>query len=308
MEYVNELVNGQFHNTVIALGKFDGLHLGHQTLLAKLEEYKREGYNSCVFTFDMGIAKVSRNAKEKHFLLSSKERQYLLAKWGVDILCEIPFTQEFRCMHAKAFIEEYLIKKMGAKVIVVGEDYHFGKNREGDVSLLEKLSHRQYQLEIVPKLSVDQEVVSATKIRKLVALGKMEDANELLGYPYFIKGEVIHGRQMGRKMLELPTANLAVEDSKLVPPNGVYVARVHLKDSVYYGITNIGVKPTIEGENAMGVETNIFDFDEDIYGEEMIVELLNYERPEMQFDSLEQLKSRMHKDVTYGKMFLNGRQ
>ena len=120
-----------------------------------------------------------------------------------------------------------------------------------------------------------------------------------------MQGTVIHGKHMGRKVLGLPTANLAVESCKLVPPNGVYVARVQVRDKVYHGITNIGVKPTIKGENAMGVETNIFDFNQDIYGEKMNVELLNYERPEMQFDSLEQLKIRMHKDVTYGKLYIN---
>ena len=125
----------------------------------------------------------------------------------------------------------------------------------------------------------------------------------MLGYPYFIKGEVIYGNQIGRT-INMPTANIAVEACKLIPPKGVYVSRVFLDDKKYYGITNIGVKPTIEGENALGVETNIFDFDEDIYGKEIIVEFLNFERPEMRFSSLEMLKERMHKDAEYGRRYV----
>ncbi len=197
-----------------------------------------------------------------------------------------------------------LLEKTGMKVLVVGDDCGFGYKRQGNVELLERMSKEyDFKLIVIPKLELEGEIVSSTRIRHLLSEGKVEEANRLMEDPFMICGSVVHGNHMGAEVLQMPTANQIPLEDKLLPPNGVYVSRIHYKDETYYGISNVGVKPTIEGKKHMGVETYILDFHKNIYHKEIEVELLCFKRPEMKFDSLESLSQQMHEDAEFARRY-----
>lgn len=305
MEYLKE---PDFHleNTAVALGKFEGLHRGHQLLFDEIKKQKKQGQKSVVFTFDMPPRSALSGDHSYQQIYTSRERRVLLEEMGIDVLIEHPFTKEFAAQSPEEFVRNVLVKKAGAKTIVVGEDCRFGKKRSGDVALLQRLSEScGYQLIVIEKLQMGQEDVSSTKIRACLERGDMEGARQLLGRPYTIVGEVVHGKALGRT-IQIPTANQVADINKMMPPNGVYVSRIHIegKPATLYGITNVGVKPTVEKGALKGVETNIFGFDEDIYGKIIQVELLHYHRPEMQFHGVEELREQMGADILFAHRFL----
>lgn len=296
MEYIKS-PDFRFENTAVALGKFEGLHRGHQLLFDEIRKQKSNGLKSAVFTFDMPPRSALRGDRSYQQIYTKEERRILLEEMQLDILIEHPFTREFASQTPEEFIRDMLVHKAGAKVIVVGKDCRFGKKRSGDVDVLRALAPKYgYQLIVVDKLQMDHADVSSTRIRRHLEQGEMEEAEQLLGRPFTVVGEVVHGRALGRT-LQIPTANQIADPNKMMPPNGVYISRVHVDDCVYYGVTNVGVKPTVEQEGQKGIETNILDFDQDIYGKVIEVELLHYRRPEMHFDSLEALTSQMQADV-----------
>ena len=214
-------------------------------------------------------------------------------------MIEHPFTKEFAAQTPEEFVRNVLVEKAGAKKIVVGKDFRFGKKRSGDVNLLKELAPKYgYELIVIEKLQMRHKDVSSTRIRAHLEKGEMEEAKQLLGRPYAVIGEVVHGKALGRT-IQIPTANQIADKNKLMPPNGVYISRIFIygEKDFYYGITNVGVKPTVEEHAAKDVETNIVDFNRDIYGKVIRVELLHYRRPEMQFDSLDDLRKQMEKDV-----------
>ena len=297
MQYYHSKKPISIQNTAVACGKFDGIHLGHQALLNKLFEYEAKGLAPTVFTFDSSISKMMNH---DGFIYTGEERRYILSKMGIAYLAEYAFDEAMASMSAKQFIEEILVQQLGAKAIVVGEDFHFGYEREGNVDVLKHYAARYgYELSVVSKQQDNEGRISSSRIRDALCEGNMEKAFAMLGRPYFIKGEVIHGRKLGRT-IGMPTANVAVPEGKLVPPRGVYVSRNILRGQTYYGITNIGMKPTVKGEE-MGVETFLFDFDADIYGAEMIVEFLHFKRPEQCFENVAELTKQMKKDAEYGR-------
>ena len=219
-------------------------------------------------------------------------------------MIEHPFTKEFAALTPERFIRVVLVEKVGAKVIVVGTDFHFGKNRSGSILDLENLEEEcGYHLIVVEKLQLDGKDISSTRIRASLEKGDMEEASALLGRNYSVSGEIIHGNALGRT-IQVPTINQKVPSFKLLPPNGVYVSKIHWNDEVYYGITNIGTKPTVNDTSEKTVETNIFDFDKDVYGEKMVVELLHYHRKESRFSSVEALQTQLFKDIEFGKQFV----
>lgn len=298
MEYIKD-PDFRLENTAVALGKFEGLHRGHQLLFDEIKKQKEYGLKSVVFTFDMPPRSALSGNRSYQQIYTKEERRLLLEEMQIDILIEHPFTKEFAAQTPEEFIRDVLVGKAGAKKVVVGRDFRFGKKRSGDVALLQELAPKYgYELIVIEKLQMDHQDVSSTRIRAYLEKGEMEEAALLLGRPYAVLGEVVHGKALGRT-IQIPTANQCADQNKLLPPNGVYISRIHIRgeEGSYYGITNVGVKPTVEEHAAKDVETNIVDFHRDIYGSIIKVELLHYRRPEMQFSSLEALREQMEKDV-----------
>lgn len=288
--------------TVLTMGKFDGLHMGHKYLLEFLFEEKRKGFKTAIFTFDMP-PKEKINGEPMPVLTTIPEKESVFEACGIDYLIECPFTDEIRNMDAETFLRK-IVRQLNVKSIVAGDDFHFGRNRAGDYELLQRMSTELgYAFHVVTKMKHRGRDISSTYIREEVISGNLELVNYLLGYPFFIMGQVVGGKKIGRTM-NIPTINVYPPKEKLLPPYGVYTAEVSYRGKTYGGIANIGRKPTIEGENPVGVETHIFDFDEEIYGESVKVGLLKYLREEKKFESITQLKEQIERDMENAKDFL----
>ncbi len=288
--------------SAVAIGKFDGIHLGHQKLLEKITEQKKNGLLAVVFTFSPA-PEAFFSGKETKGLMSIEEKRAAFKKAGIDILIEFPLNKETAATEPERFVEEYLVGKLQAAFIAAGTDLSFGKKGAGDAALLKRMAESSgYRVELIEKVSVAGEEVSSTIVREAVEKGDMEKAQVLLGVPYSIKGIVSHGRKLGRKM-GMPTLNLLPAEEKLLPPNGVYYSRVLLAGKRYPGISNVGYKPTVSDTCVMGVETYLYAFDEDAYGREITVELLGFKRPEMKFEGTEALKEQVQRDIEEGAAF-----
>ena len=289
--------------TVVTLGKFDGVHRGHMELVDRVLAYEKahrvDGMNpvSCVCCF-----KVSPVG-----LLTTEERREILKKKGVQLLVEVPFVPELITMEPEQFVARILVEGLHARHVVVGEDYRYGYQRRGDVSLLRKLGEDfGFTVETVSKVRDGGQDISSTRIREALAGGDMETVRNLLGYSYFVTGKVIHGRRLGRT-LGFPTTNVIPDLEKILPPCGVYTVRSEINGKVYNGITNIGTKPTVDG-HFVGVETFLYKCSEDLYGETQKVELLHFLRPEMKFPTIEELKKRIEEDRRDGEIFFQNQE
>lgn len=286
----------KIQNSAVSLGKFDGIHKGHRLLLNEILKHKEN--IPTVFTFDVK----SRDRKPesgmpvtRNVIYSQQEKEFLLNKLGIQREVLFPFNEVTRDMEPEEFIEDFLVGKMDVRFICVGEDFRFGKARRGNVGMLKKYaSHYGYDIKIFHKLKSHDEIISSTLVRQKIENGEIKRANELLGENYFIMGEVVHGNKIGRT-LNMPTANIVPESDKVLMPSGVYASTVELDGRVYKSVTNVGRKPTV-GINAIGVETYIFDFDEDIYGKNIKVNFYEFLRPEKKFPDLTELKNQMGLD------------
>ena len=304
MEYIHDTEKFQFHNTAVTLGKFDGMHKGHELIFDQLVQYKEQGYQAAVFSFDRPPMNMLKH-KDIRVIYTHKEKTKLLSERGIDIFIEHPFTTAFSHLAPEDFVKKILLDKMGMKILVVGDDCGFGYKRRGNVELLQEMEKdHDFRLIVIPKLELNGGIVSSTRIRALIEEGKIKEANDLMETPFMIYGTVVHGNHLGKDVLGIPTANQVPEEDKLLPPNGVYVSRIYYKNQTYYGISNVGTKPTIEGKKHMGVETYILDFHKDIYHKEIRVELLYYKRPEMKFESLDALSKQMHKDADFAREYV----
>ena len=303
MEYIRDINNFEIREpSVISLGKFDGIHRGHNRLMEYLDEGKKQGLCSVIFTFDIPPAARVEKKNLPKVLTTNEEKRHLFETRGIDYLIECPFTPEVMHMEPEAFVC-MLVERFGVRRLVAGTDFHFGHNRRGDYRLLEALSSSLgYEVKIVKKVQEYGRDISSTFIREEVASGNIKRANHLLGYPYFVQGTVVHGNQIGRT-INVPTANVLPPQEKLLPPFGVYVTRTLVDGIAYGGITNVGRKPTVGTENPVGVETNLFDFERDIYGKEIRVEFLAPVRKERKFASLEDLTEQLQKDIAYGREY-----
>lgn len=294
-------------NTAVAIGKFDGFHRGHRKLIDELLHMKNKGLAAAVFTFVPSPA-VFFGGKAVQELSTVSEKRKIFRAAGVDYLIEYPFDREIADMEPSDFISGVLAERLRARCIVAGEDVSFGRNGAGDMELLERLSGKYgYSVKAVDKVMHDGREISSTFVREEVRQGNMELAAALMGSPYCISGAIIHGRQLGRT-IGMPTVNLCPPAQKLLPPNGVYYSRVSfLRDGLegrdYPSITNIGTKPTVDNRMVMGAETYIYDFDSQVYGEKINVSLLAFKRPEMRFESLEDLKRQMQLDIAQGRIY-----
>ena len=282
--------------TAVTLGKFDGLHRGHELLMHTVLECKKKFQVATVaFTFD--IPPRSRvEGIGSSVLTTNDEKQYIFEKQGIDYLIECPFTREVMSMEPQAFIA-WIASSLHMKYVVVGDDFRFGHNRAGDYHTLQEYEQVYgYKTIVLDKLKDSNRDISSTYVREKIADGNIRKANELLGYHYFIKSEILHGKKLGRR-IGIPTINMILPEYKLLPPNGVYVTEVLIDNKKHMGVTNVGCKPTVSDERIVGVETYIDDFNQDLYGEKIVVSFLEYIRPEKRFDSVEDLKNQMEADI-----------
>ena len=287
--------------SVVTLGKFDGLHRGHDKLITRTLELGKKGYDTVVFTFDVSPL-VKLGTRITRTLLTNEERKVLLERKRIDCLIECPFVPELIQMEPEDFMREVLAVQLRAAYVIVGPDFHFGYKRKGTPELLKKLGHRYgFEVEILDKEMEEEREISSTWIRETLREGRIEKVNHLLGYPYFVKGKVVHGRQLGRTW-GLPTINQIPENGKLLPPFGVYASKTYINGEEFYGISNIGVKPTVEVPFA-GVETYLFECNENLYGKEAWVEFYHFVRPECKFDSVEELREQIQRDAQAGRNF-----
>jgi riboflavin kinase/FMN adenylyltransferase len=288
----------KFKNAIVTIGTFDGVHIGHQKLLERIKALaKSENGESILITFYPHPRFVLQPGnKELKLLNTLEEKIAILEHYGLDNLIVAPFSKEFSQMSALAYIEDFLVKNTQAKVIVIGYDHHFGINRSGNIQLLEAYQQVfNYKVEEISKETLLDIDISSTKIRNALLDGEIEISNELLGHPYCMSGYVTKGKQLGRT-LGYPTANIQLTvDYKLIPKTGVYAVTILVNKQQYGGMLNIGFRPTVEGTDKT-IEVNIFDFDNDIYGEEIEVKLVKRIRDEVKFNGLDELKQQLAQD------------
>ena len=303
MQYIHNTFDFKIEeDTVITLGKFDGLHRGHELLMENLLNWREKyRYKAVVFTFDIP-PRQQVNGVDTRVLTTNEEKRAIFERSGVDYLIECPFTPEVMCMEPKAFIE-WMVNALHARWFVIGNDSRFGHNRAGDYEVLRQYAVEfGYEVVVLDKIQEDGRDISSTYIREEIGQGHIEKANNLLGYEFFAKSMIIHGKQLGRK-IGIPTINMEFPPEKLLPPNGVYVTRV-LMDGVWHkGVTNVGCKPTVSDSHLIGVETHILDFSGNVYGKEAEVCFLHYIRPEQKFASIEDLQAQMERDVMTSRQF-----
>lgn len=282
--------------TAVTIGKFDGLHPGHRELIGRTVRRARErGLLAAVFAIGM----------QETSLLTVSERRQLLGELGVDVLIEMALDPAFLATSAEAFVADTLAAKLHAGYVLTGEDFHFGRGRLGDNALLAEAGGKYgFLTEVVPARCDGEGKISSSRVRGALALGHMEAVARLLGYPYFVTGTIVHGRQLGRT-IGVPTANLVTEKSKLLPPHGVYYSRSRVRGETYAGVTNVGTKPTVAG-GFVGVETSLFACSGDLYGEEIRTELLHFARPEKRFSSLQALKEQIAEDEAGAAAYFHG--
>ncbi len=290
-----------FRNAVITIGTFDGVHLGHRSILNQLREVAgRINGETIIITFHPHPRRIVGTQPQPVQLLNSlPEKITLLEAAGIDHLVIVPFTPEFAGQSPQSYVEDFLVKNFHPHTIIIGYDHRFGKDRSGDFNLLEQYAGKgRFKLVEIPGKVLDAATISSTRIRQALLQGEIKNASALLGYDYFFEGEVTRGNQLGRK-LGYPTANLRLTDNeKLIPANGVYAVTVRLTRNpgvIWKGMMNIGVRPTVDGLNRV-IEVNIFDFSEEIYGELLQVTLHERLRSEKKFEGLDALKIQLALD------------
>ncbi|MFN0158233.1 MAG: bifunctional riboflavin kinase/FAD synthetase [Bacteroidota bacterium] len=284
--------------SVVTVGTFDGVHLAHREIIREVVSRARmkEG-RSVVVTFDPHPRQVLGGASTVRLLTTLEERIPLIETLGVDELLVIPFTYEFSRLSSREFYETYVVKGIGVREVIVGYDHMFGRDRQGGIEELVRMG-QEYDFSVfaVHPYAVDGETVSSTLIRNALALGDMERARKFLGRPYTLAGRVVKGEQRGRT-IGYPTANVNANDElKAVPADGVYLAGVATESGNYFGMMNIGVRPTVAGATRRTIEVHLFDFSGDLYDRNIEITFLQKLRQEMTFASLEELKAQLHRD------------
>lgn len=293
------------HHTVVTIGTFDGVHVGHQKILERLVNTAKAGnLESAILTFFPHPRMVLQKDAEIKLINTIEERKDILAKSGVDHLIIHPFTKQFSRLTAREFVRDILVHKLRAKKVIIGYDHRFGRNRTADLDVLREFG-REYGFEVeeISKQDIEDVAVSSTKIRKALQEGEVEKANRYLSYPFSLSGTVVKGKGLGREF-EFPTANLEIkEDYKLIPKMGVYVVRSEIDNKEFFGMMNIGLNPTVGGTEKT-IETHFFDLDHDLYGKHITIELLTRIRNEAKFDSIESLKRAMKQDEAFSRQFI----
>lgn len=316
MQIISETIEFKITEpTAVVLGKFDGVHIGHQLLITKLLEQKKKGLKTVVFTFDKSPASLFiQDGDTYRELCTLQEKRDIFEQYGVDVLIEFPMNIETAAIPAEEFITEILQKRLNCKSLIAGEDISFGYKGIGDCNMLLDYSRSGgFCAEILEKLMIKDVLpeedsvgeVSSTYIRKEICAGNVAKANALLGREFSVTGQVIHGNHLGSTVLDMPTANIKWPENKVFPAFGVYFTRILADNTWYNGITNVGIKPTIEqgGQKEVLAESYLYDFDADLYGKTVTVAFYAYHRPEQKFENLESLKVQLQKDMRAGREF-----
>ena len=305
MDIVREItaVKGKFANVCVALGTFDGVHIGHREIISQaVAKAKEINGTSVVLTFTNHPLSVIDATRCPLQLVTLEEKARILENLGVDVLLAIPFTAELLKLSAQDFIT-LLVENLKPSHVMVGPNYSFGYRSSGDPDYLKSAGEKfAFKVLVHHGVRIDNQIVSSTLIRRLIAEGKINDAARFLGRTIRIKGEVVHGEKRGGRMLGYPTANLKVEPQLAVPKNGVYVTRVLLNGASYESVTNIGINPTFSG-NVKTVETHLLDFNADLYEQVLELEFCKRIRSEQRFASAEELKRQIKEDVEFARKF-----
>jgi riboflavin kinase/FMN adenylyltransferase len=288
------------------LGTFDGVHLGHQSILEKLKKATHNAdYESVVLTFFPHPRMVLNQDLSIKLLNTINEKSELLENFGVDSLIIHPFDATFSKLSAEEFVKTILIEKLNIHKIIIGYDHRFGSNRSANIDDLINFGLKyHFEVEQISAKEIDAISISSTKIRKALLEGNVKIANEYLGYRYYFSGNIVEGKKNGRA-IDYPTANILIaENYKLIPKNGVYIVSSEIENKRYYGMMNIGKNPTF-GENEQTIEVHFFNFDGDIYGNKIKISVIEFIRNEQKFESLQALKQQLDKDKQFSIQFLN---
>jgi riboflavin kinase/FMN adenylyltransferase len=302
-----ENITRPFKNAVITIGNFDGVHIGHQALFHEVvEKADVIGGTSIAMTFNPHPIRVLQKNNNPPLITLHEQKIELIERAGIEVLICIPFTEQFASISAEDFIKDLLINKIGMKAIVVGKDYTFGKNREGNLAFLKSFaSQLGYEVIVADWIKATQNVserISSTKIRELVMSGKVEPARKMLGRHYQIRGRVVKGRDRGGKLLGIPTANINLQD-ELCPKTGIYAVTVEYNNGIYNGVANIGYSPTFD-DNQFTVEVHLLDFAENIYNKKIRVNFIERIRDEKKFGNISELKEQINQDIETAKRIL----
>lgn len=292
---INDFVSSK--KTILTLGTFDGVHIGHRKILEKLTQSVENGkYESLVLTFFPHPRMVLQGQSEVKLLTTIAEKIELLEKSGIENLVIHPFDEDFSKLTASEFVKKVLVDQLHIQKIIIGHDHRFGRNRTANIDDLIAFGKEYgFEVEQISAQEIEAVSVSSTKIRKELKEGNVTLANEYLGYDYFLTGTIIKGKQLGRT-IGFPTANIKVlEEYKLIPKNGVYIVKSCIDQKTVFGMMNIGLNPTIPSEK-LSIEIHYFDFDSDLYDQKIVVSILKYIRPEQKFDSVDLLKAQLEKD------------
>jgi riboflavin kinase/FMN adenylyltransferase len=295
-----EKIRFPYDNAVVTIGNFDGMHIGHQALFKEvIQKAKEIDGTSVAMTFEPHPIRVLKQNGQPPLITLYEQKLELIDQTGIDVLICIPFTSEFAAISAKAFVEDLLVRRIGMKAMVVGKDYTYGKNREGTLDTLKADGQRLgFEVIVAEWIRVPTSLAgraSSTLIRELIMDGQLKHARELLGRYYQIRGKVVTGRHRGGTLLGFPTANINIQD-ELCPKNGIYAVTVDWRGRCYKGVANIGFSPTFD-DHRFTVEVHIIDFDQDIYGERIRVNFIEWIRDEVKFNDISELSEQIRRDI-----------
>ncbi|MGF1555099.1 bifunctional riboflavin kinase/FAD synthetase [Paucihalobacter sp.] len=294
------------NSTLVTIGTFDGVHIGHQKILKKLcQRAIEKNLESVVLTMFPHPRMVLNKDSDLKLLLTINERKNMLLGFGLASIVVKPFTLSFANLSPLDYVDTILVKELHAKHVIIGYDHRFGKNRSADIKDLRKFGTQfNFEVEEISAMEIEEVAVSSTKIRKALINGDIKTANTYLGYAYFLTGKVVEGQGIGRT-IDFPTANIFIEeDYKLIPKNGVYVVRSTLDNQIIFGMMNIGTKPTVNG-NKQSIEVHWFKVDTNLYGKTFKIEMLARLRDEHKFESLEALKNQLELDKKAAEVFID---
>lgn len=292
--------------TIVTIGTFDGVHIGHKSILKKLKKRTNNGqYESVVLTFFPHPRMVLNQESNIKLINTIEEKTNLLESFGIDSLIIHPFDSAFSNLSAEEFVKNILVDQLNVHEIIIGYDHRFGKNRSADINdLINFGKEYDFLVDQIGAKEIDEIAVSSTKIRKALQDGDIKLANQYLGYSYFFSGKVIEGKQIGRT-IGFPTANIELQESyKMLPKNGVYVVSSKIDDVLYYGMMNIGKNPTI-GENEQSIEVHFFEFNQDLYKKTIEISILTNIREEIKFNTINDLRNQLEHDKKYSINYIN---
>ena len=292
--------------SILTIGTFDGVHIGHNKILKRLiQDSKKNNLSSLVMTFFPHPRMILNKSHEIKMIDTIDEKINLIEKTGLDNLIIHPFDNNFSKIRAKEFVEEILVKKLKIKEIIIGYDHKFGKDREASVKDLKKFGQDYiFNVKEIPAEEIDSIAISSTKIRDAILNGEIEKCNKFLGRNFILTGKVVYGEGLGKK-IDFPTANIEIKETyKIIPKNGVYLVKTKINSNTYFGMMNIGIRPTVGGTNK-SLEIHFFNFKDNIYGKNVSIEIIKKIRDEEKFSSIDQLKIQLKKDEQFCLKLIN---